>query len=139
MDVFTFEDAGSQPGLALSNPHSATHMTGLDVAAGSASPTCAGGFTAAMGDDHEPEVLEHRPPDGMLVLHGRIVTDPACKAVTKISSYQANTTILWEINKQPGFSFGSIFLLLFHKNCRGGTFFHSLANIEFCHYWIVRG
>lgn len=77
MYYFTFEDAGSQPALALSNPHSATHMTGLDVAAGSASPTCAGGFTAAMGDDHEPEVLEHQPPDGMLVLHGRIFRDPA--------------------------------------------------------------
>ena len=55
MDVFTFEDAG--------NP-------GLDVAAGSTSPTCA-------GDDHEQEVLEHSPPDGMLVLHGRIFRDPA--------------------------------------------------------------
>ena len=77
MDVFTFEDARSQPDLALSNPHSATHMTGLNVAAGGASPICAGGFTAAMGDDHEPEVLEQRPPDGMLVLHGRIFRDPA--------------------------------------------------------------
>ena len=45
------------------------------MAAGSASPTCAGGFTAAMGDDHVPEVLEHRPPDGMLVFHGRIFRD----------------------------------------------------------------
>ena len=62
-----------------------------------------------------------------------------CKAVTEISSCQVNTTILPEINKQRGFSFGSIFLLLFHKNCRGDTFFHSLANVEFCHYWIVRG
>lgn len=77
MDVFTFEDAGSQPGLALSNPHSATHMTGLDVAADSTSPSCAGGFTAAMGDDHEPEVLDNRPPNGMLVLHGRIFRDRA--------------------------------------------------------------
>ena len=45
------------------------------MAAGSASPTCAGGFTAAMSDDHEPEVLEHRPLDGMLVFHGRIFRD----------------------------------------------------------------
>ena len=52
MYVFTFEDAGSKSGLALSNPQSATNMTGLDVATGSTSPTCAGGFTATMGDDH---------------------------------------------------------------------------------------
>ena len=64
MDVFTFEDAGGQSGLAVSNPHSATNMTGPDVAASSTSLTCA-----------EPEVLEHRPPEGMLVLHCGIFRD----------------------------------------------------------------
>lgn len=40
-------------------------MTGLDLAASSSSPICAEGYTAAMGDDHEPEVLEQRLPDGI--------------------------------------------------------------------------
>ena len=40
-------------------------MTGLDLAASSASPICAEGYTAAMGDDHEPEVLEQRLADGI--------------------------------------------------------------------------
>lgn len=40
-------------------------MTGLDLAASSYSPICAEGYTAAMGDDHEPEVLQQRLPDGI--------------------------------------------------------------------------
>ena len=69
VDVFTFEDAGSQSGLALSNPHSATNITGVDVAAGVMI------MVHDHGDDHGPEELEHRPPDGMLVLHSRIFRD----------------------------------------------------------------
>lgn len=65
MDVFAFEDAGNHSGIALSNPHPATHMTGLDLAASSTSPICAEGYTAAMDDDPEPEVLEQRLPDGI--------------------------------------------------------------------------
>ena len=65
MDVFAFKDAGNHSSLALSNPHPATHMTGLDLAASSASPIYAEGYTAAMGDDHEQEVLQQRLPDGI--------------------------------------------------------------------------
>lgn len=58
MDIFAFEDAANHSGLALSNHHPATHVTEVDLA-------CAEGYTAAISDDHEPEVLEQMPPDGM--------------------------------------------------------------------------
>ena len=91
-----------------------------------------------MGDDHEPEVLEHRPPDGMLVLHGRIFRDPA-RLSLRIQVAKLIQQFCGKSTSSQGFLLVLFFFYCFIKIAEETPFFHILANIEFCHYWIVKG